>query len=401
MSIKRILKTKKCQRFIFLLKNITDSRQQWKIKHKQYSIIFIILLAMLAGCNKFKEYYWFAVHHKNRLAKFIELPNGIPSHDTMERTMHRIRSSELNDMIVSLVEQYIGDDVIHICIDGKFARATRDSSSNNTIDAFDIVSAYIAGLHLSIYSKQTKTNDKNKNELAVIKELLVSLKESFPNAKFVITIDAIAAVNSILSMIVSYGWDYIICIKNKGKYNGGFAREIEEEFYLNEKNKAFVVSDKKGKNGRIETRKYTTIKNVSNLPSIDKWATVKGIGKLETTMVNKKSNTKNHEIRYFIFSTCYGNEKFAKYQRTHWQIESFHYVLDYSFNEDHMRMKKGSSPLNTNLLRKFVYNVISVSLAADPYKSYTGFRDSHRLSTPQELLYIILDVIGSPKKLEF
>ena len=53
------------------------------------------------------------------------------------------------------------------------------------------------------------------------------------------------------------------------------------------------------KNGRIETRKYTTIKNVSYLPSIDKWPTVKGIGKLETTMINKKSNIKNHKIRYF------------------------------------------------------------------------------------------------------
>ncbi len=133
---------------------------------------------------------------------------------------------------------------------------------------------------------------------------------------------------------------------------------------------------------------------------VDKWPSVKGIGKLETTMINKKSNTKNHEIRYFIFSSDYGNKEFAKYQRNHWQIESFHYVLDYSFNEDHMRMKKGSSTLNTNLLRKFVYNVISVCLATDPYKSYTGFRDSHKLSTPQELLYIILNVFDSPKKLE-
>lgn len=117
-------------------------------------------------------------------------------------------------------------------------------------------------------------------------------------------------------------------------------------------------------------------------------------------MINKKTNKKNHEIRYFIFSKSYKEKAFAKYQRQHWQIESFHYVLDYSFNEDHMRMKKGSSTLNTNLLRKLVYDVISVSLAADPYKSYTQFRDSHRLSTPQELLYIFLNAIKSPKKLE-
>lgn len=198
---------------------------------------------MLSGCNKFKEYYNFAVHHYNRLKKLVELPNGIPSHDTMERTMHRVRSSELNELVVNLFGGFVDDEIIHLCLDGKFVRATRDSGNDSTVDAYDIISVYIAQLHLSISSRQTKTNENNKNETSIMRELLISLKETFPKAKFVITIDAIAAVNPILSLIVSYGWDYIICIKRKGKHNGGFARDIEEEFSLNNKLKPFVIVD--------------------------------------------------------------------------------------------------------------------------------------------------------------
>lgn len=94
-----------------------------------------------------------------------------------------------------------------------------------------------------------------------------------------------------------------------------------------------------------------------------------------------------------MFSKNFSEDEFEKYQRSHWQIEAFHSVLDNSFNEDHMRMKKGSSTLNTNLLRKLVWNIISISLANEPYKSYTGFRDKHRLSSPTQLLYIILNAL--------
>lgn len=399
MSIKRILKTKRCKKFLSYLKEVEDSRQKGKIKHKQYCILFIIVLAMLAGCNKFKEYYAFACKHKNRLVKLVELDNGIPSHDTMERTIHRINSIEFNTLIIKFISEYIPDKYIHICIDGKFVKATKEGI--NSTDAIDIVSAYVAGVKLSIYSAQTKTNTNTKNEIGVIKKVLKELHSIIPDRRMVITIDAIAAVNPILSMIVSYGWDYIVCIKSHGnKKNWGMYERIVDEFRTYDNLPAYVT--KCSLNGRKETRKYYTINDVSNIEGIKKWDTIKAIGKVESKIVYNKTGEVIEASRYFLLSRKFTNKLFGDFQREHWQIESSNYILDNSFNEDRMRMKKGSSTLNLNLLRKFVMNVINLHLTNVRYASITSFRDQCKLlASPQELLYIILHPEKSPKKFVF
>lgn len=395
MSIKRLLKTKKCQKFLTYIKEIGDDRQQWKIKHKQYSIIFIIILAILAGCNKFKEYYVFACKYQNRLSKLVDLEHGIPSHDTMERAIHRIKSIEFNALIIKFVSQYIPDRYLHICIDGKFVKATREGI--NSIDAIDIVSAYVAGVKLSIHSEQTRTNTNTKNEIGVMKQLLIKLHEILPNTRMVITIDAMAAVNPILSLIVSFGWDYIICIKSHGnKKNWGMYEKIVDEFNAYDNLVPYVTKCKE--NGRNEIRKYYVVNDVSNIEGIEKWNTIKAIGKVESKTINNKTSEVTDAKRYFLLSRQFTNKMFGDYQREHWEIESSNYILDNSFNEDHMRMKKGSSTLNLNLLRKFVMNVINLHVANVHHSSITSFRDTCKLlASPQELLYIILNPLNSPK----
>ncbi len=393
MSIKRILKTKKCQKFINYLKSITDTRQKWKIKHHQYSIIFLVVLAMLSGCNKFKEYYCFGLKHYKQLKKFVEFPNGIPSHDTMERTMHRINPKELNDIICNYTIGLVDEKNIHVCIDGKFVKATKEGKTK--VDAIDIVSVFVGKIKLSLYSEQTRTSENDKNELPVIKRLLDILYEKYKEKHFVFTIDAIAAVNPILSKIVSYGWDYVICIKSRSKHGTGFYENIVDEFNL-QKDLKYTSTLTTG-NGRIEKRKYYVIHDISNLIDKENWPTVKSIGKVNSNVENIKNKVVSFEDRYYLFSKKFTTSEFEMYQRAHWQIESFHNVLDNSFNEDRMRMKKGSSTLNTNLLRKLVWNIISISVASETYKSYTGFRDKHRLSSPIQLLYIILNALKSPK----
>lgn len=396
MSIKRLLKTKRCQRFLLYLKEITDSRQKWKIKHEQYSLLFIIILAMMAGCNKFKEFYAFGCKYKNKLSKIIDLRNGIPSHDTMERAMHRIDTREFNGLVYKFVNEYIPNQYIHVCIDGKFVRSTKEGKEHN--DAVDIVSAYIAGIKLSIYSTQVKTNQQNKNEATAIKQLLQELYTYFKNRHLVITIDAIAATNPILSTIVQYNWDYIICIKSRVKEkNWGLYEQIVDEFNAYDSLPYYQTNF--NKNGRNECRKYSIIHDLSTIDSIKKWNTVKAIGMVESNVTNKKTGLMNCSKRYFLLSRHFSNQSFATFQRQHWEIESFHYVLDNTFNEDRMRMKKDSSTLNTNLLRKFVMNIISLHLSNKPYSFITTFRDSCKLLlSSHELLYIILHPLKSPKK---
>ncbi len=149
------------------------------------------------------------------------------------------------------------------------------------------------------------------------------------------------------------------------------------------------------RNGRLEKRNYYIITDISNLIDKENWPSVKAIGKCTSIVEDKKTKKVTIESRYYLLSKQFTIHEFELYKRSHWQIEAFHNVLDNSFNEDRMRMKKGSSTLNTNLLRKFVWNIISLSISNKPHVSYTGFRDSHRLSSPTKLLYTILNALKS------
>ena len=64
---------------------IEDNRQQAKVRHKLKDIIVIVLFATLANVDDWVEMEYFAHYHEGYLKKYIELKNGIPSHDTLCR----------------------------------------------------------------------------------------------------------------------------------------------------------------------------------------------------------------------------------------------------------------------------------------------------------------------------
>lgn len=90
MSIRRIIRNKKFRRFIRCLSKLTDKRQKGKIKHPLESCLIIIILSELSGCNYFREFVLFGKKHESKLKKLGLLPNGLPSHDTLERTVHKV-----------------------------------------------------------------------------------------------------------------------------------------------------------------------------------------------------------------------------------------------------------------------------------------------------------------------
>ena len=107
MSIRRILRNKKFQRFIRCLKNLTDKRQKGKIKHPLESCLIIIILAELSGCNYFREFVLYGKKHKSKLRKLKLLPHGLPSHDALERAVHKVDKLELNKSLVNLLFPYL------------------------------------------------------------------------------------------------------------------------------------------------------------------------------------------------------------------------------------------------------------------------------------------------------
>lgn len=377
MSIRRILRNKKFRRFIRCLSLLTDKRQKGKIKHPLESCLIIIILSELSGCNYFREFVLFGRKHESKLKKLKLLPNGLPSHDTLERIVHRVDKLELNKSLVNLLFPSLKNRPI-ISIDGKCIRATRDSSIKGSYGGMkDIVTMFMSESKLSLLSYN---NSDKGNEINVIPVLLKMFRESYPNVKPYITIDGVAITREILGLLKEYEYDFAIVYKR--------SKET-----INELSKLLVdslgeVKDKAFNSSRIETRTFN-LYSPSGIVGIEQWLSyISYIGKMNSK-VEYMITGEITNSEYYYFTSEITIDEFMKIRRHHWAIEnSLHWVLDNSFREDRMRMKKDHASENMNLIRKFVLNVLALTNLN--HESVSASRDNLKYDTPQQLLYKII-----------
>lgn len=377
MSIRRILRNKKFRRFIRCLSLLTDKRQKGKIKHPLESCLIIIILSELSGCNYFREFVLFGRKHESKLKKLKLLPNGLPSHDTLERIVHRVDKLELNKSLVNLLFPSLKNRPI-ISIDGKCIRATRDSSIKGSYGGMkDIVTMFMSESKLSLLSYN---NSDKGNEINVIPVLLKMFRESYPNVKPYITIDGVAITREILGLLKEYEYDFAIVYKR--------SKET-----INELSKLLVdslgeVKDKAFNSSRIETRTFN-LYSPSGIVGIEQWLSyISYIGKMNSK-VEYMITGEITNSEYYYFTSEITIDEFMKMRRHHWAIEnSLHWVLDNSFREDRMRMKKDHASENMNLIRKFVLNVLALTNLN--HESVSASRDNLKYDTPQQLLYKII-----------
>lgn len=381
MSIRRILRNKKFRKFIHCLNKLTDKRQKGKIKHPLESCLIIIILAELSGCNYFREFILFGKKHESKFKKLRLLPNGLPSHDTLERTVQKVDKLELNKTLMALLFPSLKERPI-ISIDVKCIRATKDSSIKGTYGGMkDIVTMFMSESKLSLLSSD---NSDKGSETRIIPDLLKIFHESYPDIKPYITIDGIGITHEILTLLKEYEYDFVIVYKNSKEAINEFSKLLTES--LGEtKDKAFNSS-------RIETRIFNLYSPVG-ITGIEQWLPyITYIGKMNS----KVEYTKTGEItksEYYYFTSNISVSEFMKARRHHWKIEnSLHWVLDNSFKEDRMRMKKGSACENMNLIRKFVINVLALTNLKE--ESVSASRDELKYDTPQQLLYKIMTAVA-------
>lgn len=379
MSIRRILRNKKFQKFIREFKAIKDKRIKGKVKHPLEGCLIIIVLAMLSGCNYFREYVLFANKHKNKLVKLGLLPNGIPSHDTLERISHKINKDELNKALLNILFPSFKQRPI-IALDGKCVRASKNTLLDGTYMGMkNILTMYETVNKQSIISESI--GDKG-NEINVIPKLIKKFHELFPNIKPYISIDGIGITNEIIDLLSEYDYDYVIVYKRSDRV----IQEIKKLYPSN--NNLKTITDIEYNSSRIEKRTFVFL-DMEDIVGLEQWTNkISHLGRMNSVITNKRSGEVSRSELYFFTSNISLNE-FRIVRRHHWLIEnSLHYVLDNSFKEDRMRMKKGSACENMNLLRKFVLNVVALTNLS--HESVAAFRDNLKYATPQLLLYKIL-----------
>lgn len=394
ISVKRLIKSHRFRRFYHELENIYDYRMRGKIKHRLSDCLIIIMLAMLSGCNIFREYVAFAKRYESKLNKILSLKNGVPSHDTLERIMHRTKHSDLERLLVKIIARLLDYPTI-VSLDGKYIRATRDSSKEST-SAVNVVTFYDVITKAPILSRKVaKDQNKKGGEQGAIEFLLRRYHRQHPKKKLIISIDGVGANRSITMLCKKLNYDFVINIKREefdglgGIIKDDFLVELNDEKHSNRLIKK-VIQNSKADHGRLEKRTFYLINDLSYVKDRygKLWKGVKAIGMMRSEVLIVKKNKTIVQDRFFITSEIDINT-FSSVRRKHWNIESFHYILDSSFKEDRCTLRKGLGAENLNLIRKFIYMIVQLSRKD---KSFDESRSENKYLTPQQLLYKILYV---------
>ena len=331
--------------------SLPDPRIMRKTRHKLIDVIVITLCALIAGADDWVEIAAFGKEKEQWFKTFLEMPRGIPSHDTFGRIFTLINPEEFGRCFVNWIRSaFPTADSDVIAIDGKTARRSHDRANGKS--AIHMVSAWAVRNHLIL--GQVKTDDKS-NEITAIPELLKTLDLN----GCVVTTDAMGCQKEIAKQIVDQGGDYVFSLKGN---QGNLHKEVELLYEDAKKNgykdlahESLTTVD--GGHGRIETRCYTVTADVDWFEEKSKWKKLTTFGMVESTREIGDQSTQ--ETRYFISSLPCDAKRFAEAARQHWGVEnSLHWCLDISFREDDSRVRKGHAPENLAILRRFALSLI-------------------------------------------
>jgi len=192
-------------------KSLNDPRIHRNRKHKLLGIIILSILAVLCGAESYDSIALFGKENYEFLRQFLELKNGIPSHDTINRVFQMLNPRQFERCFISWAQGLKDDGIMErvIAVDGKTVRGSKDSfhhrSALHSVHAWSVESSICLG--------QMECGEKT-NEITVIPQILdlLDMKGS------IITIDAMGTQTAITQKIVENGGDYILAVKgNQGR----------------------------------------------------------------------------------------------------------------------------------------------------------------------------------------
>ncbi len=324
---------------------IPDYRINRNKQHLLSDIIILSVVAVICGAESWNSIETFGTSKIDFLKTFLKLPNGIPSHDTINRVFSSMRPQYFEQAFIQWVNSLRDKNILKevISLDGKCIRGSKDSFHEKS--PIYMVSAWASENEMVL--GQLKVNEKS-NEITAI-PLLLDLLDIEGS---IITIDAIGTQTAVAEKIVASKADYILSVKGNQK---GLLQQVESRFN-HQKPVSTDETVEKG-HGRIETRKCETITNLEYLDDREKWKEMKTIIKISAQRdTGKKQET---EIRYYISSALADAAKFNTYIRQHWGVENkLHWTLDVVFDEDRQRKRTKYSAQNFSFIRKIALNLL-------------------------------------------
>ena len=327
-----------------IFKGIDDPRIERTKLHMLEDIFGLTLIAVVCGSESWELIEEFGKRRHDLLSQLLELPNGIPSHDTIERLFKRVDSKEFEQVFINWTSSLcLTTKGKLISFDGKNIRGSQDEINGKY--AIHMVSAWCNDNQMSLGQIKTKAKI---NEIEAIGELLdlINVEGS------ILTIDAMGCQKAIAEKIIDKNADYILAVKDNQK---SLYDEVIQSFKIQSLHDVdeYITKD----HGRIETRKCSVITDLKWIDEAPKWKGLKSIIKIDSQ--RETGNKIQNHTRYYISSSLLSAKEFNGHIQSHWGIEnSCHWVLDVQFREDESRKRKDEGAANFAIIRRMALNLL-------------------------------------------
>lgn len=333
--------------------SVADPRQSAKVTYPFFDILFGSLCAVIAGAHGWFDIREYLLGHHKWFLELGMFKAGIPADDTIARTISAIKPEQFQACFLkwmAAVHTLTQGELI--AIDGKTLRGSYNredrSSTIHMISAYAIANKLVLG--------QLKT-DKKSNEITAIPELLQLL--DLQGA--LVSIDAMACQTKIAKTIIEQKGDYLLAVKGN---QGNLSKAVQQAFSAlrNDASSLEALQTEK-QHGRIESRLCQVLDASTLEGNFSRWKGLKTLAMI-TSFRTEKGKPVSMEYRYYISSKIMSAEQVASAVREHWAIESMHWVLDVSMQEDACQIYKDHAAENLACLRHLALNM----LRAEPTK---------------------------------
>jgi predicted transposase YbfD/YdcC len=330
--------------------DLTDPRVARARRHNLLDILVLAVCATLGNANGWADVERFATAKLDFFQTFLDLPHGIPSHDTFGRVFARLDPVALLDCLrrwLDALGAAVAGEVV--AIDGKTLRGSFDAAAGQS--PLHLVSAWACEARLTLGQVAV---DQKSNEITAVPLLL----ELLDLKGCVVTLDAMGCQTEIASAIRGRGADYVLAVKDN---QPGLHEVIHAAFVAHAENGfadasvTRLTTVERG-HGRQERREYLVAAAPRALTG-GRWRDVASIGMVTRTRV--VGGVASEELSYYVSSLPPKVKAFARAARGHWGIENrLHWTLDVTFAEDASRVRKDHGPLNLSMLRRLAVSIL-------------------------------------------
>lgn len=340
--------------------DLPDPRVERTKDHDLIDLVVIAVCTLLCAGESFNDMEDFGKAKRDWFKTFLNLRNGIPSHDTFNRLFAALDPKEFLDCFLRWTQslrQAVPQEVV--ALDGKALRRAlnADQSVKYVVSAWAESNGLVLG--------QLKVSDKS-NEITALPELLRVLEL----AGCIVTVDAMGCQKKIAKEIKEADADYVLALKGnhetvheevKTFLDDAVAETSQPRPVGAKPSKAAatlaVLKTVEKDHGRLETRRYYQSAELDWFADRAKWEGLQSVGMVEA--IREISGQRTVERRYYLTSLPMGVEMFARAVRGHWGVENkLHWVLDVCFREDQSRARTGYAAENLATLRRLALNLL-------------------------------------------